>query len=70
MSIRNLELSRVIYHATKGSGKSRLLKLIAYLSYNGKLFLDLKEAVLFRTAKNHTIVLMNLKELATKIVRL
>lgn len=42
-------------NATKGSGKSRLLKLIQSLSWNGKIVLDLREAVLFRTAKNGTI---------------
>ena len=42
-------------NASKGSGKSRLLKLIAALSKNGKLMIDLREAVLFRTAAFHTI---------------
>lgn len=42
-------------NATKGSGKSRLLRLISSLTWNGKIVLDLREAVLFRTAMNHTI---------------
>lgn len=42
-------------NATKGSGKSRLIKLIISLSKNGKLVNDLKESVLFRTAKGNTI---------------
>lgn len=42
-------------NATKGSGKSRLLRLISSLAWNGKIVLDLREAVLFRTATNHTI---------------
>jgi len=42
-------------NATKGSGKTRLIKLIVALSKNGKLVNDLKESVLFRTAKGSTI---------------
>lgn len=53
-------------NATKGSGKSRLLKLISYLSFNGKVVLDLKEAVLFRTAKNHTICIDEFEKVGHK----
>lgn len=42
-------------NAMRGSGKSRLLKLISALSHNGKVIADLREAVLFRTAKGSTI---------------
>jgi len=42
-------------NATKGSGKSRLLRLIISLSHSGKLVSDLRESVLFRTAKDNTI---------------
>jgi len=37
-------------NATKGSGKTRLLKLIAKLSLNGDVSNSLREAVLFRTS--------------------
>lgn len=43
------------FNAMKGSGKSRLLGLIAYLSYNGKIVVNMSESVLFRTAQNSTI---------------
>ncbi len=41
-------------NAMRGSGKSRLLKLIAAISHNGEVLASLKEAVLFRTAKDRT----------------
>jgi len=44
-------------NAVKGSGKSRLLKLISSIARNGKLVMDLKEAVLFRTAEFHTLAI-------------
>lgn len=37
------------FNAMKGSGKTRLLKLITYLSYEGCMLNSLTEAVLFRT---------------------
>jgi len=43
------------FNAMKGSGKTRVLGLIAYLSYKGKLVVNMSEAVLFRTAKDSTI---------------
>ena len=36
-------------NAMKGSGKTRLLKLITHLSKNGEMMLSIREAVLFRT---------------------
>ena len=42
-------------NASKGSGKTRLLKLIIALSNKGKMVTDLKESVLFRTAKGRTV---------------
>ena len=53
-------------NAVKGSGKSRLLKLIAELSYRGKVVIDLKEAVLFRTAKSHTICIDEFEKVGHK----
>jgi len=38
----------LFFNAMKGSGKSRLLKLIAFLSKNGEVLNSLTEAVLFR----------------------
>jgi len=42
-------------NAMKGSGKSRALGLISFLSRNGKVAVSMSEAVLFRTAKDSTI---------------
>ena len=39
----------------RGSGKTRILKLIASMSKNGEVLGSLSEAVLFRTAKGRTI---------------
>jgi hypothetical protein len=39
----------LFFNAMKGSGKSRILKLIAVLSYEGDMLNSLTEAVLFRT---------------------
>ncbi|MEM4270831.1 MAG: hypothetical protein QXO70_01905, partial [Candidatus Pacearchaeota archaeon] len=44
-------------NAMKGSGKTRLLKFLCSLVWNGDIVADLKEAVLFRTAENHTILI-------------
>jgi len=43
------------FNAMKGSGKTRTLSLISHLSYNGKMVVNMSEAVLFRTAMNSTI---------------
>lgn len=42
-------------NASKGSGKSRLLKLIMSMAWNGKVVIDLREAALFRTAQHCSI---------------
>lgn len=42
-------------NAMKGSGKTRLLNLIKYLSWNGELLTSIREASLFRSAGNNTI---------------
>lgn len=44
----------LFFNAMKGSGKTRLLKLVASMSHNGKLVGSPSEAVLFRTACNST----------------
>ena len=41
-------------NAGKGSGKTRLLRLITTIAHNGKMVGSLTEAVLFRTAKGRT----------------
>jgi|TARA_R100000501_G_C2616750_1_gene110267 hypothetical protein len=41
-------------NAGKGSGKTRLLRLITNIAHNGKMVGSLTEAVLFRTAKGRT----------------
>jgi len=53
-------------NATKGSGKSRLLRLISSMAWNGKLVLDLKEAVLFRTAEFHTLAIDEFEGVGSK----
>lgn len=53
-------------NATKGSGKSRLIKLIISLSRSGKLLNDLKESVLFRTAKGNTIGIDEFEHIGNK----
>ena len=42
-------------NAMRGSGKTRLLKLVKSLSHNGDLVTSLREAVLFRTARGKTL---------------
>lgn len=45
----------LFFNAMRGSGKSRILKLIAELSHNGELLGSMSEAALFRTAKGRTL---------------
>ncbi len=45
----------LFFNAMRGSGKSRILKLIAELSHNGELLGSMSEATLFRTAKGRTL---------------
>lgn len=42
-------------NAMRGSGKTRLLKLIKSIAHNGELVTSLREAVLFRTARGTTL---------------
>jgi len=44
----------LFFNAMKGSGKSRLLRLISHLCWNGDLLTNLSEAVVFRTASTST----------------
>ena len=45
----------LFFNAMKGSGKSRILKLILHLCHEGKMVNNLSEAVLFRTASQRTL---------------
>lgn len=45
----------LFFNAMKGSGKSRLLKLLASMCKNGEVLASLSEAVLFRTAEFSSI---------------
>ena len=56
----------IFINAVKGSGKTRLMKLIIALSKEGKMVLDLKESVLFRTAKGKTIGIDEFEGIASK----
>ena len=53
-------------NATKGSGKTRLLKIIEALCWNGKLTNNISEAVLFRTAADHTILIDEFENIGGK----
>jgi len=53
-------------NAMRGSGKTRLLKLIAALSYNGEVTSSLSESVLFRTGKGRTLCIDEFEGLGKK----
>jgi len=57
---------RLYFNAMRGSGKTRKLKFIESLSWNGKLQTNLSEAVLFRTANHNTILLDECESLSSK----
>lgn len=56
----------LFFNAMKGSGKTRTIKIIIVLSNNGRLVMDLTDAVLFRTAKNHTLGIDELEDINSK----
>jgi len=56
----------LFFNAMKGSGKSRLLKLILKLSNNGIMANNLSEAVLFRTAGQRTLGIDEFEHVGTK----
>lgn len=45
----------LFFNATKGSGKTKTLKLVCKLSKNGEVLNEIRESVLFRTAKGKTL---------------
>lgn len=55
-------------NATKGSGKTRLLRLISHLAYkgNGQVLRGLTESVFFRTPKGHTLTLDEMESIGSK----
>lgn len=53
-------------NAMRGSGKTRLLKLISALSKNGDIQASISEAVLFRTAKGSTVLLDEMESIGNK----
>ncbi|MDO8623299.1 MAG: hypothetical protein Q7R52_03560 [archaeon] len=56
----------LFFNAMRGSGKTRMLKIIASLSKNGKVAGCMTEAVLFRTAKNRTLCIDEFESLNAK----
>ncbi|MDD5015923.1 MAG: hypothetical protein PHW73_12660 [Atribacterota bacterium] len=56
----------LFFNAMKGSGKSRTIKLIVCIAYNGRLVMDLTDAVLFRTAKGSTLGIDEFENVAAK----
>lgn len=55
-------------NAMKGSGKTRLLKLISALCYkgNGKVYTGARETLLFRTPQHHTLVFDEMESITSK----
>jgi len=45
----------LFFNAMRGSGKTRLMNLVASLCKNGKVLISMSESVLFRTAKRRTL---------------
>jgi hypothetical protein len=45
----------LFFNVMRGSGKSRLMGLVASLSKNGSVLISMSESVLFRTAKGRTL---------------
>src|SRR3990167_7012320 len=56
----------LFFNATRGSGKTGMLNLIANLSKNGGLVGSMTEAVLFRTASNRTMCIDEAENLNAK----
>lgn len=56
----------LFFNAMRGSGKTRMLKLLASICNNGELVGNLSEAVLFRTAKNRTMCIDEFERVQSK----
>ena len=53
-------------NAMRGSGKTRLLKLISALAKNGELLMSLRESVLFRDSKGKTLCIDECESIGSK----
>jgi hypothetical protein len=56
----------LFFHAMRGSGKTRLLKLVSHLVKNGDMIASMNEAVLFRIANNTTFCIDEFEKVASK----
>ena len=56
----------LFFNAMKGSGKSRLLRLILKMCYNGRHVNSMSEAVLFRTASQRTFGIDEFENVGSK----
>jgi len=56
----------LFFNAMRGSGKTRILKIISNLAKNGSLIGSITEAVLFRTAKENTLCLDEVERVGSK----
>jgi hypothetical protein len=54
------------FNAMKGSGKTRILRLISHLAHNAIMLGSLTEAVLFRLASQHSFCLDEIERIASK----
>ena len=53
-------------NAVRGSGKTRLLKLIESMAWNGKIQANLSESVVFRSKKKHTMLIDEFEQVGSK----
>lgn len=53
-------------NAVRGSGKTRLLKLIEAMAWNGKIQANLSESVVFRSKKKHTMLIDEFEQVGSK----
>ena len=56
----------VFINAVRGSGKTRLLKLIEAMAWNGKIQANLSESVVFRSKKLHTMLIDEFEQVGSK----
>lgn len=53
-------------NAVRGSGKTRLLKLIEAMAWNGKIQANMSESVVFRSKKKHTMLIDEFEQVGSK----
>jgi len=56
----------LFFNAMRGSGKTRILRLIAELSHNGELMGSMSESVMFRTAQGSTMCIDEFEQVDAK----